>query len=452
VAPAQQALKISTVRLSPVFAVLIVVAAGFALLAGCGGDEPEPSPSPTASPRPTRTRTPAQSQTPTPGLGSAQFESARALEIARALSVDIGIRAAGTDGERQAANYLRDRLAEYGYDASLQPFPIDSFMDVNSEVDVLSPDQRAIDASALGGSTSGVIEARLVSAGLGYPQQFPTGTAGSIVLIERGEITFSEKVANATTAGAAGLLIYNNQSSGFIGQLGDESRIPAASIAREDGLALLDLISSGGATARLTVETQTATAESNNVIGRPPDRPCRIVIGGHYDSVPAGPGANDNASGTGVVIEMARAMAADGVFDDACFVIFGSEEIGLLGSAHFVGSLPSGEREAVEAMLNFDMLAVGDRWPFAGSPGVISVASQEADERSIPHTLEASLPENAASDHASFVQAGIPAMIFNCFCDPAWHTSGDTFDRINEERLAEAGAIGMGTAEALLAR
>jgi aminopeptidase YwaD len=324
------------------------------------------------------------------------------------------------------------------------------FVDVDTGLDVLSPEQRSVDVSALGGSINGSIEGNVVSAGVGYPQQFPTGTAGSIVLIERGEITFGEKVANATTAGAAGVLIYNNESGGFVGQLGDRSRIPAASIAREDGLALLDLVNGGGATVRLDIDVKTETAESNNVVATPPGGSCRLVIGGHYDSVPAGPGANDNASGTGVVIELARAMAADGDLDDICFVLFGSEEIGLLGSAYYVRSLSSGERDGIDAMLNFDMLAVGDQWPFIGSSEVVDIASQQADRLSIPHTTHANLPENAGSDHANFIQAGIPAMIFNCLCDAQWHMPGDTFDRLDEQRLQEAGEMGMGTALALL--
>jgi aminopeptidase YwaD len=272
-----------------------------------------------------RTRAASPKPTPTPGLGSAEFESARALEIARALAVDIGVRAAGTDGEKRAANYIRDELSKYGYQAALQPFTIQSFVDVNTSVDVISPEQRQIEASALVGSASASIEASLVAAGLGYPQQFPSGTQGSVVLVQRGEIAFGEKVANATAAGAAGVIIYNNESGGFNGQLREPSRIPAASISQEDGLALIDAVNTGAATVRLAVEARTDTAESNNVIGKPPGRQCRIVIGGHYDSVPAGPGANDNASGTAVVIEMARAMAADGAFDEACFVLFGSE-------------------------------------------------------------------------------------------------------------------------------
>jgi len=225
------------------------------LLASCGGsDNATPAPTATQSPA---TSTPAPSTvTPTPGLGSPQFESARALQHVHALSVDIGIRAAGTDGEKRAANYIRDELAKYGYDAALQQFPIQVFVDVKTSLDLLSPQQRAVDAAALGGSTSGTIEGGLVGAGRGFPQEFPSGTTGSVVLIERGDITFSEKVANATAAGAAGVIIYNNDSGSFTGQLTAGSRIPAAAISREDGQALLDLIKAGTTTVRLTVETR----------------------------------------------------------------------------------------------------------------------------------------------------------------------------------------------------
>jgi aminopeptidase YwaD len=301
------------------------------------------------------------------------------------------------------------------------------------------------------GSASASIEASLVAAELGYPQQFPSGTEGAVVLVQRGEIAFSEKIANATAAGAAGVIIYNNESGGFNGQLREPSRIPAASISQEDGLALIDAVNTGAATVRLAVEARTDTAESNNVIGKPPGRQCRIVIGGHYDSVPAGPGANDNASGTAVVIEMARAMAADGAFDEACFVLFGSEEIGLIGSANYVASLTPGERDTIEAMLNFDMLGVGDGWPFGGSRSVLDIVGQEADRLSIDYSIEASSPADAGSDHASFINVDIPAVIFNCFCDPNYHSAGDTIERLKEHRLAEAGAMGMGSAKALLA-
>ena len=439
--------------LTPIFrpsAFLSAVAFCAVLLASCGGDNDTPAPTATqsASPSAPATATP----TPTSTLASLQFESARALEHVRALSVDIGIRAAGTDSEKRAANYIRDELVKYGYDAGIQLFPIQVFVDVKTSLDLLSPEQRAVDAAALGGSTSGTIEGGFLAAGRGFPQEFPSGTAGSVVLIERGEITFSEKVANATAAGAEGVIIYNNESGSFAGQLTGGSRIPVAAVSREDGQALLDVINADTATVRLTVETRTDTNQSQNVVAKPPGGQCRLVVGGHYDSVPAGPGANDNASGTATAIEMARAMAADGTLDPVCFVLFGSEELGLLGSAAYVRSLSPDDTAALKAMLNFDMLAVGDAWPLAGSQSVVSVAAQEADRLSIAHSIDTGRFATGGSDHASFINDGIPAMMFNCFCDPNYHSAGDRFEFVSEERLAQAGALGMATANALLAQ
>src|SRR5207245_8681649 len=162
--------------------------------------------------------------------------------------------------------------------------------------------------------------------------------------------------------------------------------------------------------------TRTATDHAQNVLAKPPAKQCRLVVGWHYASVPAGPGANDNASGTATAIEMARAMAADGVFDPGCCVLFGSEELGRLGSAAYVRSLSPDDTAALKSMLNFDMLAVGDAWPFGGSQSIVSVAAQEADRLSIPHSVDTRFG-TGGSDHASFISDGIPAMIFNCFCD-----------------------------------
>jgi aminopeptidase YwaD len=185
-------------------------------------------------------------------------------------------------------------------------------------------------------------------------------------------------------------------------------------------------------------------------VAAPVDSSCEIVAGGHFDSVPAGPGANDNASGTAVVLEMARARAARAQSDGVCYVLFGSEEIGLVGSSYYVNELPKADLEALEAMLNFDMLAVGDTWPLIGSPEVTDIAVAEAQELGLAYKVSRTLPENLGSDHASFAQAGVPAMIFNCFCDANYHTAEDKFEFISETRLAEAGIMGLGMIETLL--
>jgi Zn-dependent M28 family amino/carboxypeptidase len=186
------------------------------------------------------------------------------------------------------------------------------------------------------------------------------------------------------------------------------------------------------------------------VVATPPGGECSIVAGGHYDSVPEGPGANDNASGTAVVLEMARTRAARGELDDVCYVLFGSEEIGLVGSGEYVQSLTPEQISNLEAMLNFDMLAVGSDWPLVGSPEITDLAARTADTLGIGHTTEADLPENVGSDHVNFANAGVPSIIFNCFCDENYHSPQDTFEFVQPERLSQAGAMGLGIIEDLL--
>jgi aminopeptidase YwaD len=256
------------------------------------------------------------------------------------------------------------------------------------------------------------------------------------------------KVDNATAAGAAGVVIYNSEPGNFGGGLANSSSIPVASISQQDGRALA---SGAPATGRLEVRLKEETLTSRNVVAEPAGGSCEIVAGGHFDSVPAGPGANDNASGTAVVLEMARARAARGQADGVCYVLFGSEEIGLVGSGYYVKELAQAELDALKAMLNFDMLAVGDTWPLIGSGEVTDVAVVEAQELGVPYKVSRTLPDNIGSDQASFAQAGVPAMIFNCFCDENYHTAEDKFEHISETRLAEAGVMGLGMIETLLA-
>ena len=443
--PLAEPALISVRRVLPLFA---LTPAFLLLVASCSSDEDPGSPSPSPAP----TEAPA---TPTPteeaGLGELGFSSVRALEHVRELSVEIGSRPAGSESEARAANYIRDQLASYGYEASIQEFEFEQIVDTGTTLDVLSPATRKVEARALGGSENGTVEGEVLPAGLGRVEDFPAGIAGKIALIERGEIRFSMKVNNASAAGAAGVLIYNNAPGIFGGELGERGTIPAASISQEEGQALQASASPLPVTVRLSVLTEKQAKISRNVVAEPPGGSCTVVSGGHLDSVPDGPGANDNASGTAVVLEMARARAATGATSGVCYVLFGAEELGLLGSAAYVGTLTPAELQALEAMLNFDMLSVGDGWPFVGDRTLTDLVQQEASELGINVRVLNELPENVGSDHFNFAQKGVPSIIFNCFCDENYHTKDDRLEFVQEPRLRDAGALGMGMIAALLA-
>ncbi|MEO7666482.1 MAG: M20/M25/M40 family metallo-hydrolase [Dehalococcoidia bacterium] len=420
------------------------------LLAACGGGSGTETPTPSISPSPSPSPAPTASPTPSPeGIGEPVFDAVRAVEHIDVLAAQIGSRAAGSPNELRGAEYIRDQLASYGYAVELQPFSIDEFVKGVASVRTTGASGRDIPALAFSGSAEGGVEAEIVVAGLGYPQQFPVNTDGRIALIQRGEIFFREKVANAQQAGASAVIIYNKEPGLFDGQV-DSASVPVVAISLEDGEALKSAVKDGQVIVALSVEVDASGTKSHNVVAKPPGGKCLVIVGGHHDSVVAGPGANDNGSGTAVAIEMARAMAADGQYEDVCFVLFGAEEIGFVGSFYYLESLTSEERSSIEAMLNFDMLAVGDAWPLGGSTELVNIAGEVAEANDIPYTIEA-LPEGLGSDHAPFIDAGIPAIIINCFCDPNYHTVQDRAEFVKEERLAQAGALGMGMVERLLA-
>jgi aminopeptidase YwaD len=434
--------------------------AAVVILGACNGGSsaPTPTPSPTPTPTPTSTPTPVPTPSPTPdgssGPGSARFDPERAFAHVDALAVEIGSRPAGSEAEREAARYLRGQLSGFGYETELQPFSFDVFADAGSSLEVLTPQAMSPAVHPFESSADGVVEGQLVEAGIGEPGDFPPDTTGKIALIERGTLYHSDKVANAAAAGARAAVIFNNEPGLFRGSLSERSLIPALALSQEDGEDLLAMMQSGPVSVRLEVRTKSGPRDSQNVVARPPDGECRVVAGGHYDSVPAGPGANDNGSGSATVVEMARVLAADGEFDDVCFVLFGSEEVGLFGSAHFVGSLTLAESDTLEGMLNFDMVGVGRQWLLTGSLGLTDIAAAEAEERGLDYTVESSSTA-VGSDHASFINADIPAVFLHSLFtfvadDPNYHTATDQAQHVQPTRMAEIAEAGLAVIDVLL--
>jgi len=177
-----------------------------------------------------------------------------------------------------------------------------------------------------------------------------------------------------------------------------------------------------------------------------------LVIGGHFDhnGLHLGllfPGADDNASGSAAVMEVAQAFTklAAKPKRSVIFVLFGGEEKGLQGSEYFAGHLPSGF-EKVDTMFNFDMVGEGDRSGIGYSGGLpeLKALVEEADE--FVHTLAGSYPIRAmgvrGSDHAPFFQRGIPCISFHSNGPHLfYHQTGDTIYRINPDMLADAARL-----------
>ena len=169
-----------------------------------------------------------------------------------------------------------------------------------------------------------------------------------------------------------------------------------------------------------------------------------VIIGGHYDSVPAGPGANDNASGTATTLEIARQLA---LFPEPGvairYVAFGAEEIGLLGSKDYVSKLSRADRARLRVAISIDMMAVGAQPAFGGSdPWLSEALARAASQGWQPQELSVML--RRMSDHASFLDAGLPAIMFHWVDDPYYHTALDVSGNVQPYSLELMGAIAIG--------
>jgi aminopeptidase YwaD len=424
---------------------LLVPLALLIAVAACGDDD--------EAPLDNSTDTPGAPSSQTPGSNSGDaLDASQTLPTADDVSayvddlaLDIGERPAGSKQEQAAADYLQDQLESFGYTVEQQSFDISSAFNDRSTVEA---EGEQFPAYAAQGSAMGEVEAPLFFAGFGHPEDLSRDAAGAIVIEQRGEIPLSQKVSNAQEAGARALIIYNNEPGFFAGTLsGQRADIPVVVVSGLDGGALKDA-AEAGESGRVSA-TVTEASESQNVIARADEGPCRIVIGGHYDTVTGVQGALDNASGTAAFLEVAQTLAARNLTRGICIVGFGAEEIGLLGSTYFVEQLDEEERSALLGMINLDVVGFGEELALAGSRALSDLALEVAAGQGIEIERQ-ELPPGASSDHASFLNAGLPAVAFFTAEVGPIHTPEDTVDQVNDFTVASVVLLALATTEALV--
>lgn len=204
-----------------------------------------------------------------------------------------GNRAFGSGGHNATVDYLYESLTKLNYyDVVKQPFS-EIYAEANATLTVAGA---AIDASAMTYTPGGDASKPLVAvANQGCDAaDFPATVSGNIAFISRGTCTFSQKSLNAKAAGALAAVIYNNAAGELSGTLGTPflEYAPVVGISQEDGKALLDKLAKGAVTADLKVASLVEERVSYNVIAETKggDHDNVLVVGGHSDSVPAGPG------------------------------------------------------------------------------------------------------------------------------------------------------------------
>ncbi|KAL8786759.1 MAG: hypothetical protein Q9213_002580 [Squamulea squamosa] len=332
----------------------------------------------------------------------------------------------GGPGHNATINYIYDQIASLGgyYDIQFQPF-VELYTAGNASLKVGGIDQGA---GLFTYSPSGRFTQPLV-----LVANFGCAALHLLAKLRSSPVVPANLDSNPPLLGAAGAVaavIYDNiDEPSLAGTLGAAVRpegplIPTAGITLANGTALKNQLTEGASlVADINVNSIRENRTTYNVIAQTKggDPNNVLVLTAHTDSVDAGPGINDNGSGSVGILEVAIQLAKYSVNNAIRFVWVSAEEFGLLGSEFYVASLSDAEKAKIRLNLNFDMIASpnykygiydgdGDTFNVTGAPG-----SAEAEKLFKDYfTNDAGLkwvPEefDGRSDYGPFADAGIAA-------------------------------------------
>jgi Zn-dependent M28 family amino/carboxypeptidase len=343
-------------------------------------------------------------------------------------------RAAGTPGYEASVAYVVDRLTAAGYAVTLDEFPFTYQPPATLRQN--TPVSATYQTGAFTGTGNGSVTAPVtaVDINLAPPRASTSGCeaadfagfpAGNIALLQRGTCAFAVKALNAQAAGASAVIIFNQGNTPdreglIIGTLAPSTAtIPVVGASFADGSALAQ----PGSTATVITPASESRPQVNVIAqttGGDPDNV--VMVGAHLDSVQAGPGINDNGSGSAAILEVAEQMAKVKPRNAVRFAWWGAEEAGLVGSRDYVANLSPEDGDRIALYLNFDMIGSPNHVFFVydgddsdevgagpgpeGSAQIEDVFEGFYTNRSIPFK---GTDFSGRSDYGPFIEAGIPA-------------------------------------------
>ncbi len=352
-------------------------------------------------------------------------------------------RNSGEAGYLASVNYAANLLRAAGYRVTIQQY--DYAYRGYSSVPLLSEVSPTATNFAYGpafniSSTSGSadITAQIQPAGgivipaPGTPNSTSSGctaaaftgfVAGRIALIQRGTCTFATKVSLAFAAGASGVIIFNEGSTGETAATSCGSftnpGLPVVCVASyATGVTLYNQALAGATTARIRIQPLSDTRPDYNLIADSPfgDSSHVVVVDAHLDAI-YGAGMLDNASGSATILEIALKMASTHTTNQLRYIFFGGEETGLHGSIYYTRALAAADLAKIVFDVDADVTAtpnyvyaIAD--PTTGCCANVVAASQVGNNYFSSYFSAAGLPfdvwNNVGTDSYSFAQVGVP--------------------------------------------
>lgn len=401
-------------------------------------------------------------------------------------------RVVGSTGSQESIVYVQGVLENLGYTVTLQPFALPMYLENAPPVVRFSGED--FPASTMYYSPAGNITASIQPVDIQIPpgnqansstsgcelSDFQTFVPGNIALIQRGTCTYSTKIQFAQQSGASAVVFFNEGQAdrrdvvqGTLGQ--GDFLIPAVGVSFDTG----QLLAQANDVVTVIVDAQLQNIETSNVLAENTagSEDSVLIIGGHLDSVQAGPGINDNGSGSAAILALAEWFADKETTNRIRFAFWSAEELGLIGSTYYVEQLAQDQANKIMANLNFDMLASpnyarfiydgnGDSMGIPGpnGSGIIESLFEE-------HFTGAGLAFEATafdgrSDYGPFIAINIPAgglfsgaeQLKNASqqalyggeadvpFDICYHQSCDTLDNINWTAMQEMGDASLSVA------
>jgi Zn-dependent M28 family amino/carboxypeptidase len=406
-----------------------------------------------------------------------------------------GIRETGTLGYDSSVMYIVETLEAAGYTPELNAFDFTYLPPaILRQITPVTAEYETgfYTGSGYGAVTGPVIGVDLALGTGAWPANPGTSTSGceatdfsgldfsgpnDIALVQRGACFFSEKAVNAQNAGAEAVIIFNQGNSparmglivGSASQLPDGSpsnlTIPVVGASFPQG----GTLSQAGSTAFIQVDPPVQTTQYNVIAELTGKNDSNVVMAGaHLDSVRAGPGIQDNGSGSAAILETAVQMAKVKPFNSVRFAWWGAEESGLIGSTAYVNGLTPEQQGDIALYLNFDMIGSPNHVFFIydgdDSDGVGAGPGPGGSDQ-IEYLFESFYMQvgqpfkgtdfSGRSDYGPFIAVGIPAGgLFTGAAgiktadevalwggtagdqyDPCYHLACDTFDNINLQAL-----------------
>jgi Peptidase family M28/PA domain len=362
-------------------------------------------------------------------------------------------RNSGEPGYLASALYVKKVMEDAGYNVTIQTYKFDYYaftgVPAFSEVSPTAHDYLLGEEWGPGQTTGSTTTSLVAAGGIVLPPtplssstsgctmaDFPASISGHVALIQRGGCNFGVKVLNAKAAGATGVVIFNEGNPGrtglVIGSMLDANdnpfipTIPVAFTTFDIGLDLYNQVQAGSEPVVVSLSVPAIVrpnADDYNVIAESKggDKNHVLVVDAHLDAI-YGAGMLDNASGSATILDIAQQMKNVNPTNKLRFIWFGGEELGLLGSAHYINNLTKTELSHIGYDLDADVTATPNYSIGVLDPAAPNFFSRTVTEKfpnrvykasTISRDMAIEYFDSIGKNHILFSPVGTDAFSFN---------------------------------------